>query len=128
MAPIGRLSHIVIDCTDPERLAQFWTEALGIEIAAHWNQYVILTPTSEGAPALAFQAVPEAKQTKNRMHVDLEVADLDAASAEVVRLGGAVNEDHEEDGVAVRVVSDPEGNEFCLVRQLAPLKRRRPTT
>ncbi|HEY5153784.1 MAG TPA: VOC family protein, partial [Acidimicrobiales bacterium] len=80
MAPIGRLSHIVVDCADPERLARFWTEALGIEVAAHWNQYVILAPTSEGAPALAFQEVSEAKQTKNRVHVDVEVADLDVAA------------------------------------------------
>lgn len=127
MPPIGRLSHLVIDCADPARLAQFWTEVLGVEIAAYWNQYVILTPTVDGGPALAFQEVPEAKQGKNRVHVDVEVPDLDAASDRVEQLGGGVVGDVEEDGVAVRVVSDPEGNEFCLVRQLAPLERRRPT-
>lgn len=125
MPPLGRLSHIVVDCTDPQRLAAFWTGALDVEIAAYWHQYVILTPTVEGGPAIAFQEVPEAKQTKNRVHVDVEVADLDAASAQVERLGGAVIGDVEEDGVAVRVVTDPEGNEFCLVRQLAPLQHRR---
>ena len=122
---LGRLSHVVIDCADTERLAEFWSAALGVEVAAHWHQYVILTPTVEGGPALAFQEVPEAKRVKNRVHVDVEVADLDVASAEVQRLGGTVMGDVEEDGVAVRVVTDPEGNEFCLVRQLAPLQRRR---
>ena len=125
MAPIGRLSHVVVDCADPEGLATFWTQALGVEIAAYWHQYVILTPTSVGGPALAFQQVPEEKQGKNRVHVDLEVTDLDVASAAVERLGGTVVGDVEEDGVAVRVVADPEGNEFCLVRQLAPLRRRK---
>jgi predicted enzyme related to lactoylglutathione lyase len=124
-SPIGRLSHVVIDCIDPERLAGFWAEALGVELAAHWHQYVILTPTIDGGPALAFQQVPETKAGKNRVHVDLTVDDLDRASAQVERLGGTVIGDVEEDGVAVRVVIDPEGNEFCLVRQLAPLRRRR---
>ena len=81
MAAVGRLSHLVIDCTDADRLAEFWSEALGVEVAARWHQYVMLTPTSEGAPAVAFQEVPEPKQGKNRVHVDLEVADLDEASA-----------------------------------------------
>lgn len=128
MSRIGRLTHIVVDCRDPERLATFWTEALGVEIAGRWHQYVILTPTADGAPALAFQEVPESKGTKNRVHVDVEVADLDVAATELKRLGGTVVGDVEQDGVAVRVVTDPEGNEFCLVRQLTPLERRRPPT
>ena len=124
MAAIGRFSHLVIDCIDADRLAEFWSEALGVEVAARWNQYVMLTATVEGAPVVAFQEVPEPKQGKNRVHIDLEVQDLDEASARVEALGGSVIEDHEEDDVHVRVVADPEGNELCLVLKLAPLTRR----
>ena len=124
VAAIGRLSHLIIDCTDADRLAAFWSEALGVEVAARWNQYVMLTPTIDGGPAVAFQEVSEPKQGKNRVHVDLEVPDLDEASARVEALGGSVIEDHEQDGVHIRVVADPEGNELCLVLKLAPLSRR----
>jgi len=126
MAAIGRLSHLVIDCADADRLAIFWSEALGVEVAARWNQYVILTPSTDGSPAIAFQEVPEAKQGKNRVHVDIEVADLDIAAVRVEALGGSVLGDEEQDGVHIRVVTDPEGNELCLVLKLAPLKRRKP--
>ena len=128
MAAIGRLSHLVIDCTDADRLAVFWSEALGVEVAARWKQYVMLTTTVDGGPALAFQEVPEPKQGKNRVHVDLEVADLEEAWARVEALGGTAIEDHEEDDVHVRVVADPEGNELCLVLKLAPLTQRRRET
>jgi len=122
---IGRLSHVVVDCTDADRLGLFWSEALGVEVAARWHQYVMLTATSDGGPVLAFQEVPEPKQGKNRVHIDLEVPDLDEASARIEALGGSVLADHQEDGVNIRVVADPEGNELCLVLKLAPLTRRR---
>lgn len=124
---VGRLSHVVIDCADADRLADFWSAALGVEVAARWHQYVMLTSTADGGPALAFQEVAEPKQDKNRVHVDLEVGDLDQASAEIVSLGGSVLASHEQDGVRLRVVADPEGNELCLVLKLAPLTRRRRT-
>jgi predicted enzyme related to lactoylglutathione lyase len=126
MAAVGRLSHLVIDCRDADRLATFWSEALGVEVAARWHQYVMLTTSIEGSPALAFQEVPESKQGKNRVHVDIEVTDLDVASARIESLGGSVLGDQEQDGVHIRVVADPEGNELCLVLKLAPLKRRQP--
>ena len=125
MTAIGRLSHVVVDCADADRLGLFWSEALGVEVAARWHQYVMLTATTDGGPVLAFQEVPEPKQGKNRVHIDLEVLDLDEASARIEALGGSVLADHQEDGVNIRVVADPEGNELCLVLKLAPLTRRR---
>jgi hypothetical protein len=60
-----------------------------------------------------FQLVPQPKVAKNRVHVDLRAADLDA---ELVRLTalGAVVVTPERDGLVV--LADVEGNEFCLVR------------
>jgi predicted enzyme related to lactoylglutathione lyase len=59
-----------------------------------------------------FQRVPEAKSVKNRVHLDLRCADVDAEACRLVDLGARV--------VAVRdeltVLADPEGNEFCLIR------------
>jgi predicted enzyme related to lactoylglutathione lyase len=115
-APVGHLSHVVIDCHDPDLLATFWSAALGVEVAMRWHQYVVLDAPADGGSALAFQRVPEPKSGKNRVHVDLSVDDLDVASAAVEALGGTVQHDASEAGVQVRVMTDPEGNEFCLVR------------
>ena len=117
--PVGRLAHIVIDCHDPQALAAFWSAALGVPVAYEWHQYVMLGVTGDGHPGLAFQRVPEPKQGKNRVHLDLTVDDLDRSQASVEALGGTFVEEHGEASVTVRVMADPEGNELCLVK-LAP--------
>lgn len=114
--PVGTFAHVVIDCADPERLAEFWSQALGVEVAMRWHQYVILHGAGESQPGLAFQRVPEPKAGKNRVHLDLMVDDLDRAQARVEALGGRFLETHAESAVAVRVMADPEGNELCLVK------------
>jgi predicted enzyme related to lactoylglutathione lyase len=111
-----RMSHIVVDCHDPEYLAAFWTEVLGVGVALRWKQYVILDAPDGGGPALAFQQVTEARTGKNRVHVDFTVTDLDEVTERLSRLGARVTGETTEDGVTARVLADPEGNEFCLVR------------
>lgn len=110
-------AHVVIDCADPVRLASFWSAMLGAPVHARWKQYVMLEPTLEGGPAFAFQKVAEAKAGKNRVHVDLTVDDLEAETARAAGLGATFIEEHSEpNAVTARVMADPEGNEFCLVK------------
>ena len=65
---------------------------------------------------IGFQKVPEAKQLKNRVHIDLEVPDIEAAVESSSRIGakrqGVV---HEEPLNFFQVMTDPEGNEFCFI-------------
>ena len=79
------------------------------------GRYVFLTRTSDDAPSVAFQRVPETKTVKNRVHLDCTVVDLEDTTAWVVSQGGEHVADHDEAGYRWRVVLDPEGNEFCLV-------------
>jgi predicted enzyme related to lactoylglutathione lyase len=60
--------------------------------------------------------VPEPKQAKNRMHLDLWVADIEAEAQRLVRLGARRQsvKPVEELGSRWIVMADPEGNEFCL--------------
>lgn len=68
---------------------------------------------------ILFQAVPEAKIIKNRLHIDVHGADATAAGLEtlVTRLEGLGAERVEfiDQGPAGRwwVMRDPEANEFC---------------
>ena len=119
MESVGGLDAITIDCADPLALARFWAAVFGTQLEAPNSDpphYVDLVPVS-GVPILRFQRVPEPKTTKNRLHLDVSVEDLDQACARVEPLGGtrAPDIDFSEYGYDWRVMTDPEGNEFCLV-------------
>ena len=65
---------------------------------------------------IGFQKVPEGKAVKNRVHVDLDVDDLDAAVARAVALGATiVGSVVEEPTNWFQVMADIEGNEFCFI-------------
>ncbi len=114
---MGRLDEIVVDCADPVRLARFWAALVGgcpVDREPDWS-YV---DPPGGQPRLAFQLVPEGKEgRKNRLHLDIDVADIAQARAALVRLGAEpVGEVRQDAQGAFQVMLDPEGNEFCLVR------------
>jgi predicted enzyme related to lactoylglutathione lyase len=112
---IGRVSFVTIDANDPERLAAFWAELLGtsIEERSDGGRFVFLAPAN--GQLLAFQRVPEPKQGKNRMHLDVRVEDLVTATESIVALGGSWDgHDLRLDDTAWRTLRDPEGNEFDI--------------
>ncbi len=59
-----------------------------------------------------FQLVPEGKTVKNRVHLDLTCADLEAEAERLVALGASVFARY--DGWIT--LTDQEGNEFCVQR------------
>ncbi len=116
---------ITIDAADPRRLADFWTALLGTEVEAELDEgrYVFLAG-GDGLPEPCLQRVPEPKNSKNRVHLDLAVDDLEAATATVLRLGGSWvgrgDVDAEQrifDRFTWRTLADPEGNEFDVIRE-----------
>jgi predicted enzyme related to lactoylglutathione lyase len=123
MAAIGRVDGLVIDGHDTMALAHFWAEMFDTEIAAVTDvgtpdeaHYVDIAG-NDRTPLLRFQRVPETKAVKNRLHLDIEVEELEPAIARVRELGGSlVRPLFTEYGYDVAVMGDPEGNEFCLIR------------
>jgi predicted enzyme related to lactoylglutathione lyase len=118
MDAVGRVNGLVIDGHDTLGLARFWCAMFGTEIDSIENdgQYVDLAATDR-APLLRFQRVPERKQVKNRLHLDVDVEDVRAATARVRELGGSIVQDvRREFGYDFVIAADPEGNEFCLIR------------
>ena len=122
MTAIGRVDGLVIDGADTMALARFWAAMFDTEVASIANEgepneahYVDVAAT-EGTPLLRFQRVPEAKSLKNRLHLDIEVEELDPAIARVESLGGSVIQPLQtEYGYDFAIMGDPEGNEFCLI-------------
>jgi len=100
---VARIRDVVFDCRHPASLARFWAAALeGYEVAPYDeaeldrlraigiddpedDPTVLVEPSSGSGPRLWFQLVPEAKQVKNRVHLDLACADV---RAEALRLAG----------------------------------------
>lgn len=147
--------QLTVDCVDPVRLVAFWGEALRYvpepppEGYASWRAYweasgvpaeelpegtgdlaeSLVDPAGAG-PRVWFQAVPEAKTVKNRLHLDLKVgggrgaplavrrARVDGEVARLTALGASVLRVTDAPGgmdhYAV-LLQDPEGNEFCVV-------------
>ena len=111
----ARLDQIVIDARGPRSLVRFWSALLGgepVDRAHGWSHVEV-----PGVGRLAFQPVPEPRTAKNRLHLDLGVDDIAAATDAAERLSatraGPLVTD--EQG-SFQVMADPEGNEFCFVR------------
>lgn len=115
---------LVIDCSDPDRLVPFWEAAMNYQLAQSLDGYRILLPASGEpvGPVLILQPVPEPKVGKNRVHIDVHPADAPAHIAALERLGGRqLGERVEAFGFWWQTMTDPEGNEFCVVADaLAP--------
>jgi predicted enzyme related to lactoylglutathione lyase len=116
MSPIARPLAITIDCHDPRSLLSFWQKLVGGNLMAESPDDYLMLENVPTIGMMGFQKVPEAKQVKNRVHLDLHVADIDAAIESSTQIGatrhGVV---HEEPANFFQVMSDPEGNEFCFI-------------
>ncbi len=84
--PIG----LVLDSRDPEALAPFWAAALGYVVAGSVENYVLLLPDGREGPKLLLQRVPEPKADKNRMHLDIEAADIEGRATQLEALGATL--------------------------------------
>jgi predicted enzyme related to lactoylglutathione lyase len=113
----SRLSGITVDCADPAVLAAFWSALLGRDVTVPLPGWLRLGTRGGAEPVLNFQPVPEPKQGKTRIHLDLVVDDIEAGAAEVRRLGGrSLDQRLDYDEGVVMVMADPEGNEFCITQ------------
>ena len=71
-------------------------------------------------PDLLFLRVPERKEAKNRLHLDLRPEDRDAEVARLEGLGARRVDVGQGPDVTWVVMADPDGNEFCVLRALRP--------
>ncbi|MEU7867624.1 VOC family protein [Dactylosporangium sp. NPDC049140] len=106
------IKSVTFDCTDALAQARFWAAALGSDVDEDSTpDRAFVEAAGWGGPNIWFQRVPEPKTAKNRLHFDLrapgpiaaEVARLEALGAKVRHAGDDLT-----------VMTDPEGNEFCV--------------
>ncbi len=140
--------QVVIDCADPAALSQFWAADLHYKLddpppgfaswpdflreqgvpESEWNSASAVSDPDGKGPRIFFQRVPEPKQGKNRVHVDVNAGGGRATpdderrgkvDTEVERLvgeGATVFKPGEVGrfGEYWVIMQDPEGNEFCV--------------
>ncbi len=128
---MSRRVTITFDAIDPPTIADFWAAALGYatndSYGADQTDIAVAEDPDGPGPRLLFLRVPEAKATKNRVHLDVHcgidrtgasLEDHQAAIATVVAeltSLGAVEGPHFVEVTPWTVMTDPEGNEFCVV-------------
>jgi hypothetical protein len=108
--PEERLHGLVVDSANPGSQARWWAEVIGGSVVDHPEEYSTVSEVP-GMPILTmdFVPVPEPKQVKNRIHVDVE-----AASTAPLFAAGATLLRQRDDEIRWDVLADPEGNEFCV--------------
>ena len=108
---------MVLDCSDPDALVEFWETALNYELNEKLDDDRILVPRDgEVGPVFMLSRSTAVKQTKNRMHVDVHPDNADAHLTRLMRLGGTlVGERVEKYGIWWQAMADPAGNVLCVV-------------
>jgi hypothetical protein len=103
---------VTFDCADALVLARFWAAALGSDVDEDSTpERAYVEAPGWGGPNMWFVRVPEPKTAKNRLHFDLRApGPIQDEVARLVALGAAVLRP----GNDLTVMSDPEGNEFCV--------------
>ena len=115
-----RLGFPVVGVTDLDRAAAFWSAALHLTVSAEWAsaQWRTLT-AADGTRALGLMRSDSPPEPRPRVHLDLLVDTTAEQSSEVDRLtalGASLPrwDDYPAEPDFV-VLTDPEGNVFCVV-------------
>ncbi len=120
---VSRVSHTTIDCSNAFALSEWWKAVLDyVDVPGDPNEAgdeecMIINPAS--GHRLLFIETGDEKLAKNRVHLDLVPTDRlrDEEVERVVSLGARPLADRRRpDGTGWVVLSDPEGNEFCVLR------------
>ena len=124
-----RVSELVLDCRDPERLAAFWCEVLDFEILDREGDAIEIGPP-EGfgglQPTIILSPSADPDAAKGRLHIDVSpVGSTRPAEVERILRAGARHADIGQLGTEPwTVLQDPEGSVFCVLDTPIPTRPR----
>ena len=118
----SRISHTSFDAIDAYAQSVWWSQVLDfVEDPDDPNEpghEECLITSRDLSQLVLFITVPDAKQVKNRVHLDLRPTDTEREEEveRVLALGATFLADHRRpDGSGWITLADPEGNEFCIL-------------
>ena len=115
-----RLGSTVINCADMELMTGFWSRGPATWSPRHEPQVMTSGCCDGGRGRLSLQLARTPVTARDQMHLDLYTDDQAAEVERLTGLGAAFvrhNQDPEDDYV---VMTDPEGNEFCVCAVAEP--------
>ena len=112
------VKHVTFDSHDALESATFWAATLGMEVMGEPSEHFAMVggpARPKHHPILMFLKVPEGKELKNRVHLDLETTDdIDTEITRLEGLGATRVAEKDEWDFQWTIMADPEGNEFCV--------------
>jgi predicted enzyme related to lactoylglutathione lyase len=108
-----RLGSTVINCADMELMTSFWSQALHLapSSASDGDEFRVLRGERGN---LSLQRSRTPVSARDQMHLDLYSDDQDAEVRRLAGLGARFVRHHEDPADDYVVMTDPEGNEFCV--------------
>jgi predicted enzyme related to lactoylglutathione lyase len=108
-----RLGSTVINCADIEVMTSFWSRALNLvpSSAEAGDDFRVLRGDQA---SLSLQVSRTPVSARDQMHLDLDSDDQAAEVRRLTGLGARVVRRHEDPEDDYVVMTDPEGNEFCV--------------
>jgi hypothetical protein len=115
----GPIAAVVVDCAEPPHLAHFWSEAAGWTVHESAADFARLRHAQGVGPYLELSRRPHLPTDRHRAHIDLLPPAGSRQAVEVERLQrlGARLADIGQGEVPWTVMTDPEGNAFCVLRE-----------
>jgi predicted enzyme related to lactoylglutathione lyase len=119
------IDWLTVDAEDPDKLADFWCEALGYEVTyrseeGEPDREVTIESSDRSGWRMLMLEVHDERRVKNRLHLDLRPDDQEAEVARLEKLGATRVDIGQGPEVTWVVMADPEGNEFCILRPRRP--------
>lgn len=97
---MGYEIQVAIDSKNPHEQAKWWA---------------IADPDKPGSPRVLFQAAPEPKSVKNRLHFDIRVGcERETVAQKLVDAGASICHRGQVGPSVWITMTEPVGNEFCV--------------
>jgi catechol 2,3-dioxygenase-like lactoylglutathione lyase family enzyme len=117
----SRISELVIDCRDPQRLAEFWCAVLGFTVLDIEDGAIEIGPPDGFGgpqPTLILSPSTNPRTGKLPLHIDVNPTDRDqdAELERLLALGARPVDVGQTGEESWHCLADPEGNEFCLLK------------
>lgn len=108
-----RLGSTVINCADMELMTRFWSQALSLVPSSESDGDDFRVLRGEHV-SISLQLAATPVSARDQMHLDLYSDDQAAEVERLTGLGATVVRHVRDPGDDFVVMTDPEGNEFCV--------------